>query len=86
MAMRVNPNGSIDGMKVSVSLPEEDIEFLDSYVKDHGAGSRSAALHEAVALLRAAQIANAYEDAWGSWTSSDDAEVWDAALADGLDS
>ena len=73
-------------MKVSVSLPDEDVEFLDTYVKDHGEGSRSAALHKAVELLRAAQLADAYEDAWASWSSSGDAEVWDTALADGLDS
>jgi Arc/MetJ-type ribon-helix-helix transcriptional regulator len=72
-------------MKMSVSLPEEDVEFLDTYVRDHGAGSRSAALHEAVGLLRAAQLASAYEDAWNSWASSSDADAWDAALADGLE-
>ena len=72
-------------MKLSVSLAEEDIEFLDAYVKDQGAGSRSAALHKAVGLLRAAQLADAYEDAWASWASSDDPGTWDAALADGLD-
>lgn len=73
-------------MKLSVSLPQEDIEFLDTYVKDQGAGSRSAALHKAVGLLRTAQLAGAYEDAWASWDRSDDAETWDGALADGLDS
>ncbi|MGH3251351.1 MAG: ribbon-helix-helix domain-containing protein [Trebonia sp.] len=71
---------------MSVSLPEEDIEFLDTYVKDRAAGSRSAALHKAVGLLRAAQLASAYEDAWASWASSDDSEAWDAAMADGLGS
>lgn len=80
-----NPQGSINGMKMSVSLPEEDVEFLDTYVKDHDAGSRSAALHKAVELLRTAQLADAYEDAWASWASSDDSAAWDAALADGLD-
>jgi Arc/MetJ-type ribon-helix-helix transcriptional regulator len=73
-------------MKMSVSLPGEDVEFLDTYVKDQHAASRSAALHEAVGLLRTAQLADAYEDAWASWESSDDSETWDAALADGLDS
>jgi len=80
----VAPRGSIDGVKMSVSLPEEDVEFLDAYAKDHAVGSRSAALHKAVDLLRAAQLASAYEDAWDSWSSSGDSEVWDAALADGL--
>jgi Arc/MetJ-type ribon-helix-helix transcriptional regulator len=71
---------------MSVSLPEEDVEFLDTYVRDQGAASRSAALHKAVGLLRAAQLADAYEDAWTSWNSSDVPETWDAAVADGLDS
>jgi Arc/MetJ-type ribon-helix-helix transcriptional regulator len=69
---------------MSVSLPEEDIEFLDTYVKDQSAGSRSAALHEAVGLLRAAQLADAYEDAWASWAASDDSGAWESAAADGL--
>jgi Arc/MetJ-type ribon-helix-helix transcriptional regulator len=71
---------------MSVSLPEEDVEFLDTYVKDQGAGSRSAALHKAVGLLRTAQLAGAYEDAWASWDSSDNPGDWEAVLADGLDS
>jgi Arc/MetJ-type ribon-helix-helix transcriptional regulator len=71
-------------MKVSVSLPEDDIEFLDSYAHTQGMASRSAVLHQAVALLRAAQLAPAYEDAWGSWAASDDAGIWDIVVADGL--
>ena len=71
-------------MKVSVSLPDDDVEFLDSYAQARGLGSRSAALHQAVGLLRTAQLAAAYEDAWGSWAESGDAEAWDAASADGL--
>ena len=71
-------------MKVSVSLPEGDVDFLDSYVREQGMDSRSAALHKAVELLRTAQLAGAYEDAWESWTDSGDAEVWEDAAADGL--
>jgi len=71
-------------MKVSVSLPEEDIEFLDSYARAQGIESRSAAVHKAVGLLRATQLGDAYEDAWASWESSDDAPLWESAAADGL--
>jgi Arc/MetJ-type ribon-helix-helix transcriptional regulator len=71
-------------MKVSVSLPEEDVEFLDSYARAQGIGSRSAVVHQAVRLLRAAQLGDAYEQAWASWASSDDAATWDSAVADGL--
>ena len=73
-------------MKVSVSLPEDDIEFLDTYARDQGMESRSAAVHKAVGLLRTAQLSAAYEDAWESWDASDDAEAWDATTADGLGS
>ena len=71
-------------MKVSVSLPADDIEFLDSYAHAQGIESRSAALHQAVGLLRAAELTTAYEDAWDSWTASGDAQVWEAADADGM--
>jgi Arc/MetJ-type ribon-helix-helix transcriptional regulator len=71
-------------MKVSVSLPEEDIEFLDSYAQTHGIESRSAAVHKAVGLLRAAQLGNAYEEVWASWASADDAAAWDSTITDGL--
>ena len=73
-------------MKVSVSLPEDDVEFLDSYAHAQGIGSRSAALHKAVGLLKASQLGEAYEEAWASWASSDDADAWEAAAADGLGS
>lgn len=72
-------------MKVSVSLSEEDVAFLDAYAHEHGYRSRSAALHHAVTVLRTGQLAGAYEDAWQSWTSSGEAEAWDSVTADGLE-
>ncbi|MDZ7733542.1 MAG: ribbon-helix-helix domain-containing protein [Acidimicrobiia bacterium] len=71
-------------MKVSVSLPDEDVEYLDAYVQTEGLESRSAALQKAVRLLRASELGAAYEDAWTDWADSGDAELWDAATADGL--
>jgi Arc/MetJ-type ribon-helix-helix transcriptional regulator len=73
-------------MKVSVSLPEADVEFLDNYAHAQGIESRSAVLHKAVGLLRATQLGDAYEEAWDSWESSDDASPWEAVVADGLGS
>jgi Arc/MetJ-type ribon-helix-helix transcriptional regulator len=73
-------------MKMSVSLPDDYVEFLDAYAKEHGVGSRSAVLQKAVELLRAEQLADAYADAWDSWSSSGESEVWDSASADGLGS
>lgn len=71
-------------MKVSVSLPGEDVQFLDHYAKEQGLESRSAALHKAVRLLRAAELGAAYESAWHEWIATDDAVLWDGAAGDGL--
>lgn len=71
-------------MKLSVSLPEEDVEYLDAYAEIQGLESRSAALQKAVRLLRASELGAAYEDAWTEWAESEDAGLWDAATADGV--
>ncbi len=71
-------------MKLSVSLPEEDVEYLDEYARAQGLDSRSAALQKAVRLLRASELGAAYEDAWTEWAAGEDAEFWEAATADGL--
>lgn len=72
-------------MKVSVSLPDEDVEYLDTYVSRQGLGSRSAALHKAVRLLRASELGAAYEAAWDEWAASDDADLWSSVTGDGMD-
>jgi Arc/MetJ-type ribon-helix-helix transcriptional regulator len=71
-------------MKLSVSLPDEDVEYLDRYAHAQGLDSRSAALQKAVRLLRASELGAAYEDAWREWAGSEDGELWDAVTADGL--
>jgi Arc/MetJ-type ribon-helix-helix transcriptional regulator len=70
-------------MKVSVSLPDADVEYLDSYARSQGLDSRSAALQKAVRLLRASELGAAYEAAWAEWDASDDAGLWDSASSDG---
>ena len=71
-------------MKVSVSLPAEDVEFLDAYAQSRGFASRSAVVHKAVRLLRANELGAAYEDAWGEWSNSDAADLWEVTTADGV--
>jgi hypothetical protein len=58
--------------------------FLDDYANAQGFASRSAVVHKAVRLLRAAELGPAYEDAWNEWSSGDEAEAWDATAHDGL--
>jgi Arc/MetJ-type ribon-helix-helix transcriptional regulator len=72
------------GMKISVSLPDDDVEFLDSYAQSQGYESRSAVVHSAVRMLRSSKLGDAYADAWLEWEESDDAALWDKTTSDGL--
>ncbi len=71
-------------MKLSVSLPNEDVEFLDEYAQTEGYDSRSAVVHKAVRLLRSTELGDAYADAWSDWSETGEASVWDIAVSDGL--
>lgn len=71
-------------MKISVSLPDADVEYLDEYAREQRLGSRSAALQQAVRSLRVAELGADYEGAWDEWESSGDAEAWEQTAGDGL--
>lgn len=71
-------------MKVSVSLPDDDVLFLDRYAAARGVPSRSAALLRAVRLLRASELGADYEAAWAEWADADDSTLWKTADADEL--
>ena len=59
-------------MKLSVSLPEEDVAALDAYARAAGLKSRSAAVLCAIRLLRYPDLEDDY------------AAAWEATAADGL--
>ncbi len=69
-------------MKVSVSIPDEDVEFLDNYTKNHRIASRSAALHRAIRLLRASELTDAYAAAFTEWADDPTNDVWDNVVSD----
>jgi Arc/MetJ-type ribon-helix-helix transcriptional regulator len=71
-------------MKISVSIPQEDVEFLDSYARSQGYESRSAVVQTAVRMLRSSKLGDAYADAWQEWDESGDGELWDRVVSDGL--
>ncbi len=71
-------------MKLSVSLPNEDVEYLDAYALSQQLGSRSAALHKAVRLLRAAELGAEYESAWDEWDADEQNRGWEQTASDGL--
>ncbi|MFI6350763.1 ribbon-helix-helix domain-containing protein [Streptomyces sp. NPDC050560] len=71
-------------MKISVSLSQEDVEFVDAYGKGSGARSRSAVIHAAIQMLREARLEDDYAAAWDEWYAGDDAALWDTTTSDGL--
>jgi Arc/MetJ-type ribon-helix-helix transcriptional regulator len=71
-------------MKVGVSLPNEDVAYLDTYAREQRLGSRSAALQKAVRLLRASELGADYESAWAEWDESGEATEWEPTAGDGL--
>jgi antitoxin MazE9 len=73
------------GVKLSVSLSEDDVRFLEAFAREQGMASRSAALQRAVTLLRASRLGPAYADAWAEWEVGADSEPWRSAAADGLE-
>ena len=71
-------------MKLSVSLPDDDVRILDEFARATGLPSRSAALHHAVRMLRLPELERDYAAAWDEWEASGDQAAWDATAVDGL--
>ncbi len=71
-------------MKLSVSLPEEDVALLDEYARTSGLPSRSAAVKHAIGLLRHADLEQDYAAAWEDWESSGERAAWEGTVGDGL--
>ena len=71
-------------MKLSVSLPDDEVNFLDRYSELHGVGSRSAVLLKAIRLLRIRELGSAYAEAWSEW-DDDDGQSWESTSGDGID-
>ena len=69
---------------MSVSLPDEDVEFLDEYARRVGSPTRSAALHRAITLLRQQELQDEYADAWDEWDAAEDSTLWATAAGDGV--
>ncbi len=71
-------------MKLSVSLPAEDVAILDSYARESGLPSRSAAVQQAIRLLRLSHLDEDYATAWDEWAVSGEQAAWEGTVADGL--
>jgi Arc/MetJ-type ribon-helix-helix transcriptional regulator len=72
-------------VKLSVSLPDADVAFLDEYARETEADSRSAVIQYSIKLLRQHQLMAQYEEAMKEWEKSEDAALWDSVVGDGLE-
>jgi Arc/MetJ-type ribon-helix-helix transcriptional regulator len=72
-------------VKLSVSLPDEDVAFLDEYATETETESRSAVVQYAIKLLREHRLSLAYDEAFAEWEGSEDALLWDSVTGDGLE-
>lgn len=71
-------------MKLSVSLPEEVVVYLDDYAHREGFDSRSAVLQQAVRMLQENELVDAYKEAFLEWEGSEDAQLWESTAGDGI--
>lgn len=72
-------------MKLSVSISDDDVEFIDHYASEHRVGTRSGVVQRAVSLLRVTELGEDYAAAWDEWAGSE-ADAWDSTIADGIES
>jgi hypothetical protein len=70
-------------MKLSVSMSDEDVDFIDQYASEHGIDTRSGVVQRALSLLRTTELGDDYEAAWAEWDGTD-ADVWESTVADGI--
>ncbi len=75
-------------MKLSVSLPSEDLAVIDADVAEGRARSRSEAIHLYVVRAQAERTESRVEaqfiEAQREWRESGQADEWDAVAGDGL--
>lgn len=71
-------------MKLSISLQDDAVEFIDRYADARGVPSRSAVVQRAIELLRVTELGEAYSIAWLEWEADAGNDVWDASVGDGL--
>ncbi|KQR54087.1 hypothetical protein ASF88_04440 [Leifsonia sp. Leaf336] len=70
-------------VKLSVSLSDEDLQYLDKIAADMK-GNRSAAIHKLLRVQRELDAEDAYAQAFDEWESSGEDAIWDRTVRDGL--
>ena len=69
--------------KLSVSLSESDLEFIDELARSQS-GNRSAAIHDLVRIARERAAVSDYARANDEWIDSGESRAWQTADSDSL--
>ena len=71
-------------MKLSISLPDKDVAYIDRHLAVHDEPSRSAVIRKAIERLREEELSEAYAALWKEWGTEDDL-LWETTVGDGIE-
>lgn len=71
-------------MKLSITLPDKDVAYIDRHIADHDEPSRSAVIRKAIERLRHEELSEAYGELCKEWGTEDDL-LWETTVGDGID-
>jgi antitoxin ParD1/3/4 len=72
----------MQSQKLSISLTEDLVKFIDFYRTDQGLKARSEVVDHALRLLKQHSLEVAYEEAYAEMAQ--EAALWDTTVGDGL--
>lgn len=72
-------------MELTISLPFEDVEFIDKYAAVNSVPGRSGVLQRALRMLKEAELEKQYEAAMDEWFHTGENDLWDGVAADGFE-
>lgn len=72
----------MQSQKLSISLTEDLVKFIDVYRTDKGLKARSEVIDRALRFLKQHALEVAYEEAYDEMAQ--EAALWDATVGDGL--
>jgi Arc/MetJ-type ribon-helix-helix transcriptional regulator len=72
-------------MKLSISVPDEQMALIDRVMTAQGLTSRSAAIQQGIELWLNQALVDDYAAAFKEWDRSGDSTAWETVVGDGLE-
>ena len=72
-------------MRIRLSLPDDDLAFIDDHVARHPGSSRASAIRDAIQLLREEELGEEYRAAFDEWHESGEDRLWNTVSGDGIE-